>query len=286
MSRLRGLLNKAKTLAEDRLPPEVLDATRRLRDTVLEHAPEAVSEAIESLSSGEPQPSGSGATSQPPVSDATTPEQAAAAFSARRSDALRRVKDKSREGLKPEDSLVVVYATDEQRDEVARIEQIMTAVNTVLRVMDLDKEPPQTKTQLAKLTGVMVPPYVYINGRHWGAHYEMETLAASGDLQHVVANRLDQLGDEAKRIGKIRETYDDEITVDNIVDRWRMGHILCVDDLDAWFEVEKDGTEKFYYQGGPRPVADMREVAEEITQAVEDEEYEATWQLEPSVAID
>lgn len=268
MSRLRGLLNKAKTLAEERLPTEVLDASRRLRDTVLERAPEAVTELL-----------------GPESAEATADSSAHVEGKIdRRDEALERVKSKADGGLKPEDSLVVVYATTEETDAVARVEEIMADIDTVLRVMDLDKEPPQTKTQLAKLTGVMVPPYVYINGRYWGAHYEMETLAASGDLQHVVANRLEELGEEAKRIGNIRDTYDDEITVDNILARWRMGHILCVDDLDAWFEEEK-GEERFYYQGGPRPVEDMREAAEEIVAAVEDDEYEATWQLEPSVAL-
>ena len=93
-----------------------------------------------------------------------------------------------------------------------------------MRVMDLDKEPLQTKTQLAKLTGKMVPPYVYINGKYWGALGEMETLGASGDLANVVANRLDDLGDEARRIGNIQEAYDDDITVENGISLW------CVSD--------------------------------------------------------
>lgn len=291
MSRLRGLLNKAKSLAEDRLPSEVLDASRKLRDTVLERAPEAVTDALginpddvaEPQAADEPAKSSSEASRAQSAAQGLDSEEA---YNERRQKALTRVKSKADTGLKPEDSLVVVYATGEERDAVAQIESIMESIDTVLRIMDLDKEPPQTKTQLAKLTGVMVPPYVYINGRYWGAHFEMETLAASGDLSHVVANRLDQIGDEAKRIGKIRENFDDEITVANIVERWRLGHILCVDDLDAWFEVDKDGTEHFYYQGGPRAVDDMVAAAEEIVEAVEAEEYEATWQLEPTVALD
>ena len=265
--RLRGLLNKAKTLAEENLPPEVLDASKRLRDTVLEHAPPAVTEALERLRHDEEAP-------QP-----AAPEN-------RREETLQRVKTKAEHGLKPEDSLVVIYATDAEREEVAQIEKHFEHIDTVLRLMDLDKEPLQTKSQLAKLTGKMVPPYVYINGRYWGALGEMETLDGLGELENVVANRLDDLHEEARRIGNIHEAYDDDITVENILDRWKKGHILCVDDLDAWYEVDRDGTEHFYYQGGPHPVESMPDAAAEIVEKYESEEWEATWQLEPSVHIE
>ncbi|MCR9159846.1 MAG: hypothetical protein ACE37F_05815 [Nannocystaceae bacterium] len=270
---LRGLLNKAKSLAEENLPPEVLDASKRLADTVREHAPEAVTEAIDRLVGEDDgmRPQGEGRVEE--------------SAKERRDEALARVKSKADDGLKPEDSLVVVYATTEEKDEVEQIEAVFTKIDTVLRVMDLDKEPLQTKTQLAKLTGKMVPPYVYINGKYWGALGEMETLAASGDLARVVANRLEDLGDEARRIGNIQEAYDDDITVENILERWKRGHILCVDDLDSWYETDREG-EHFYYQGGPRPVDDMPEVAAEIVQMYESEEWEVSWQLEPSVHID
>lgn len=200
-------------------------------------------------------------------------------------DVLARVKTKAEHGLKPEDRLVVVYFTREVEDDVRAIRESLDGIDTVVREMDLGREPPQTSRQLAELTGVMVPPYVYINGRYWGGRYDIESLKVSGDLEPVVANRLDEIGEEARRIGKIRDAYSDEITVENLLTRWRMGHILCVDDLDAWFEVDKDGTERFYYQGGPEDVSRMREIAEEIASAVEAGEYEATWQLEPSVHV-
>jgi len=275
--RLRGLLNKAKTLAEENLPPEVLDASKRLRDTVLEHAPPAVTEVLERLVQDEDQDQDQDQDQQP--RQAAAPEN-------RRADTLQRVKTKAEHGLKPEDSLVVIYATDAERDEVADIEKHFERIDTTVRPMDLDKEPLQTKTQLAKLTGKMVPPYVYINGRYWGALGEMETLDGLGVLEDIVANRLDDLPEEARRIGKIHEVYDDDITVENILDRWKKGHILCVDDLDSWYEVDRDGTEHFYYQGGPHPVETMPDVAAEIVEKFEAEEWEATWHLEASVHID
>jgi glutaredoxin len=163
--------------------------------------------------------------------------------------------------------------------------EIARKVDTVVREIDLGQERPQVATQLAKLTGVMVPPYVYINGRYWGGRYDLEALAVTGDLDLVVANRLDEISTEARRIGNVRESYSDEISVENLLTRWKLGHILCVDDLDAWYEVDKDGTERFFYQGGPRAADDMRTVAEEIVAAVDAEEYEAAWQLEPSVHL-
>ena len=140
--RLRGLLTKAKNLAEENLPTEVLDASRRLRDTVLEHAPEAVTDAIERIVSDE-----DGSSPRPDLSEDT--EALAAAAERRRKDALKRVKSKAEQGLKPEDSQIVIYATTEEREEVEQIEAVFARIDAAARVMDLDKEPLQTKTQLA-----------------------------------------------------------------------------------------------------------------------------------------
>jgi HAMP domain-containing protein len=200
-------------------------------------------------------------------------------------DVLRRVHAKADRGLKPEDRVVVVYFTQDELDAVAEIRRALEGIDTTIREMDLAKEPPQTMRQLANNTGVMVPPWVYINGRYWGAQFELTSLRACGDLELVVANRLDEIGEEAKRIGKIRDSWSDEISVENILARWEQGHILCVDDLDAWYEVDKSGTAHFFYEGGERPVDEMREIAEQIVAAVEAESIEAHWQFEPSVHV-
>ncbi|MBL4688859.1 MAG: hypothetical protein JKY37_29990 [Nannocystaceae bacterium] len=63
---------------------------------------------------------------------------------------------------------------------------------------------------------------------------------------------------------------------------------MCVDDLDAWYEDGKQGKnseERFFYQGGPRDVADMPQIAEEVVAAVDAEDYEAIWQFEPTVHV-
>lgn len=285
MSRLKGLVTRARKLAEERLPPDLVDATKRVAQVVLEHAPQTVASRINGGSSQAHDAAPSEAAPEPGAAATNRDEPLNEAERRRAAEVLERLRDKSNEGLKPEDRLVVVYATGEEAADVEEIKTTFAGIDTTLRHMDLDKEPAQTKRQLAKLTGVMVPPYVYINGRYWGAQYEMETLRASGDLENVVANRLDLIGEEAKRIGKIRESYSDEISMSNILERWKLGHILCVDDLDAWYEQDRDGTERFYYQGGPRPVDDMQSVAEEIVAAVEAEEYEASWMLDPAVSL-
>jgi glutaredoxin len=199
-------------------------------------------------------------------------------------EVLRRVKTKAEHGLKPEDRLVVIYATAAEAEDVAAIRECFANIETQLRESDLAREP-QTQRQLAKLTDVMVPPYVYINGRYWGARYDIETLAASNELEKVVANRLDELGPEARRIGKLRDSFSDEISVDNVLERWRLGHILCVDDLDSWFEVDKDGRERFFHAGGEHPVADMPSIADTIVRDVGAGTYEARWMLDPSVRV-
>jgi hypothetical protein len=199
-------------------------------------------------------------------------------------EVLRRVKAKAEHGLKPEDTVVVVYATMREKDETDAIVRCFDDIETTVRVMDLDKEPLQTRRQLATLTGVMVPPYVYINGRYWGAQYEIVALLATGDLPAVVAHRLDEIGPEARRIGKLHDTYSDDMTVENILARLRLGHILCVDDLDAWFEDEK-GVERFFYQGGERPVAEMPAIAADIARRIEAGESEAQWRLDTLVRV-
>lgn len=274
----KSLVNRARKAARQHLPPEVVSVGKKLRDTVVERAPAPIAEAVKAYVPEDDEPAPHQA--EPPAATAPSAPRREAA-----SDVLQRVKTKASKGLKPEDRLVVVYATSEQSEDVAAIVEILKTVDTPIREIDLDRERPKVRTQLAELTGVMVPPYVYINGKFWGARYELESLAGRDELELVVANRLDELSEEAKRIGNVRGSYSDEISVENILTRLKLGHILCVDDLDAWYEIEKDGSERFYYQGGPRPVPDMEAVAKEIVAAVEAEEYEARWQLDPSVHV-
>jgi len=272
MARWKHLIDRAKQLASEHLPQPVLDAGRKLLDEVAERAPGPLAEALQRRAPEEAAPSPAPSAVQVAAKDRTK-------------EALERVLQKADHGLKPEDRLVVIYATSDETQAVSEIREALEGIETTIREMDLRKEPPQTATQLAKLTNVMVPPYVYINGRFWGAQYEMMSLRASGDLEHVVANRIDLLSEGAKRLGKIHDAYSEDITVENILHRWKLGHILCVDDLDSWYELGKAGKESFYYQGGPRPVADMPEVAAEIASAVEAGTYDAQWRLEPAIQL-
>jgi glutaredoxin len=367
---LKDLLDRARKLAEQHLPEDVLDAGRKLGRTVAAHAPAPLAEVIDYVI-GEPEKEsaaakGDAAGSEAPEREgepeaaeleaaeleaanaetvelegakaraakiaatnakarARTVELEGAMLSAevreaasadtvelertkvraaepkaarndppapsladvRREDpaaVLERVRAKAERGLKPEDRLVVVYATPDEEEEVRAILAILSTIEAEVRQNDLRREP-QTARQLAELTGVMVPPYVFINGRHWGNRYDLESLAAWGDLPLVAANRLDEISTEARRLGRVHESFSDEISVQNILTRWKLGHILCVDDLDSWYEVGREHGERFFYQGGPHPVVEMPAVAAEIVRAVEAGELEAVWQLEPSVHL-
>lgn len=277
----KSLLSRARKAAREHLPEEVVEAGKKLRNTVVEMAPAPIAEAVNEYVPEDLEDDPAEETSAAPEPAPST----GAPMRERAEDVLQRVKTKADKGLKPEDRVVVVYATPEQAEDVAAILEILKTVPTTVREIDLDRERPKVRTQLAELTGVMVPPYVYVNGKYWGARYELESLAGSGELELVVANRLDELSEEARRIGNVHESFSDELSVPNILKRWKLGHILCVDDLDAWYEVDKDGNEQFFYQGGPRDAADMQAVAAEVIEAVEAEEYEAVWQLEPTVHV-
>jgi glutaredoxin len=358
---LKDLLDRARKIAEQHLPEDVLDAGRKLGRTVAAHAPAPLAEVIDYVI-GEPPKESAAAKGEAAGADASKREAEPEAASAetvelegargratkpdmvsdmasakpvepagakihatlaeaasaetvelerakvraaepraaridppapsladvRREDpaaVLERVKAKAERGLKPEDRLVVVYATPDEDEEVRAILAILATIEAEVRQSDLRREP-QTARQLAKLTGVMVPPYVFINGRHWGNRYDLESLAAWGDLPLVAANLLDEISPEARRLGNVHESFSDEISEQNILARWKLGHILCVDDLDSWYEAGRDQRdERFFYQGGPHPVAEMPAVAAEIVRAVEAGELEAVWQLEPSVHL-
>lgn len=284
MSTLKNLIGRARKAAQEHLPPDVLDAGRRLRQQVERRAPAPVAQALQQLIDDDDEGADVAdetAAAKTTLDDGRVPESQREAVD----DVLARVKRKAEHGLKPEDRLFVIYYSQETADDARAIRKLADGVDTVVREIDLGQERPQVATQLAKLTGVMVPPYVYINGKYWGGRYDIESLAATPDLQLVVANRLDEISTEARRIGNVHEAYSDEISVDNLLQRWKLGHILCVDDLDAWYEVDKDGTPRFFYQGAPHPADEMPEVAAQIVAAVEADEYEASWQLEPSVHL-
>lgn len=293
----KDLIDRAKRVAEETLPEDVLDAGRKLGRSVAAYAPAPLAEVIHYVTgeedadepakaeAAEPAKAAEPASAtESPKSDAVTKPEPVASQREDPLAVLQRVKTKAEHGLKPEDRLVVIYHNGEQDEDVAAINKILESVEAEVRENDLRREP-QTARQLAELTGVMVPPYVFINGKHWGSRYDLEALAVDGDLEPVVANRLDEISEEARRIGHVHESFSDEISVDNILDRWKQGHILCVDDLDSWVETDRDGTQRFYYQGGPHPLEEMRQVAEQIERGVEAEDFEAVWMLEPSVHL-
>lgn len=300
MATWKRLLNRARSYAEQAVPDDVRAAGRRLRDRVRESAPAPIAAAIDRIAAvvegaeEVPVETAAAAATESVVDAAPTPPAAPERVPASaerdalaREDpeaVLRRVKAKAEHGLKAEDTLVVIYATASEIESTDEIVRCFDGIDTTVRVMDLDREP-QTKRQLAKLTDVMVPPYVFINGRYWGAQYEIVALAATGDLPAVVAHRLDEIGPEARRIGKVHESYSDAMTADNIVARWRMGHILCVDDLDAWVEQDKAGTERFFYLGGERPADQVGDVATDIARRIDAGEIEAQWRLDTVVRV-
>lgn len=269
MARWKHLLTRARHLAETHVPDPLRGPGRKLLDELGRLVPGPLADAIGLV---------------PTVPEAP-PETAPAAERSREAVLLERVRARAEHGLKPEDRLVVIYATAHEAEAVAEIRGALAGIETTVREMDLDKEPLQTRTQLARLTGAMVPPYVYVNGRYWGAQYEILSLRERDELEHVVANRLDLLGPEARRIGKLHDAWSDDITVGNILQRWRLGHILSVDDLDAWYEVDKQGVAHFFYQGGPLPVEEMEAAAREIEAGVQAGTIEARWLLEPAVTV-
>ena len=258
MARFKNLIDKARDAAQSHLPDEVLEAGRKLRNTVVEHAPDSVRDAIERYAPENPEPEpepGLEAKDPHPLSD---PED-------------------------PDDARVIVYATLEEREAVDRIRGVFAKHDVRVREIDLAAQPKMAR-QIAGDTGVFVPPYVFIGGRFWGAEFDIISLDADGDLMKVVEGRLDEISESARRIGHVHESFSDALTAENIIERLKLGHILCVDDLDCWYEHDKDG-ERLFYQGAPRAAEDLPAVAEEIAQAAEQDQVSAQWRFEVEVHL-
>lgn len=188
------------------------------------------------------------------------------------------------EPLDRSDPIVVVvfgYPGDAATDRVAAV---FTAEGIPFRRMNLHDQP-QAARQIAGVTGVMAPPYVYVRGRFWGGEGEVDGLRALGELHTVVAGDLAGLSDEARRIGKLREEFDDALTAENIILRLRRGHILTLDDLDCWFEPGSEGQGRLFYEGAPRAADELAEVAAEIAARSAAGDLRAVWRFEPAVSI-
>ena len=262
---LKGLLRRAQEAANKHLPERVRDGGRRLADAVLEHAPRVVQDAVAPLlrtpDAGEP--------ASPPVV-AGTDEPAG------RPEPVEGELD-----FRDTQKRVVLFGYPED-DATNRVAALFTAAGVVFRRQNLHQQPREAQ-QIASMTGVMVPPYVYIHGRFWGGEGEMETLLAFGDLQRVIDNKLDELSPEARRIGKLRESFDDTLSPDNILFRLRRGHILSIDGLDCWFEGSP--APRFFYDGAPRSVDEMPAIAAEIAQRGESGDCETRWLFDPSIGV-
>lgn len=255
---LKGLLRRAHEAAHKHLPERVRDSGRRLADAVLEHAPRVVQDAVAPLLRAPDAPE--------PATPASVDDPASADEALDFRDTQRRV-------------VLFGYPEDAATDRVAAL---FAAEGIVFRRQNLHQQPREAQ-QIASMTGVMVPPYVYIHGRFWGGEGEMESLRALGELQAVVANQLDELSPEARRIGKLRESFDDALTPDNILFRLRRGHIISIDGLDCWYEA--GASPRFFYDGAPRVVDEMPAIAAEIASRGESRECETRWLFEPSVGV-
>lgn len=255
---LKDLLRRAQDAAQRHLPESVRDTGRRLVDAVLERAPQSVQDRVTPLLRADP-----GADEAEPAATTTTP---GADDQLDFRDTQKRV-------------VLFGYPEDAATDRVAAL---FTAEGITFRRQNLHMQPREAQ-QIASMTGVMVAPYVFIHGRFWGGEGEMESLRGLGELGAVIDNRPDDLSPEARRIGKLKETFDDAMTVANIDDRLRRGHILRVDDLDCWFEAARAGVPaRFFYDGAPRPVDDIPDVAAEIVRRVETEGAVTLWVVDPN----
>ena len=257
---LKRWLQKAQEVADRHLPPEIVEGGRRLAERVLEHTPEAVR-----------------ATVRPWLEGEAEGEEGASATGADPGEARREFEEQSR------DPKVIVFGYPEE-SATQRVWALFAAEGIEIRRMNLHQQPDAAR-QIAGVTGVMVPPYVFIHGRFWGSEGEIVSLQALGDLRAVVENRLEEVSDEGRRIGKVREDFDEAMTAENIAARLRLGHIVAMEDLDCWLEGDpaSEGA-RIFYEGQARPVHDLEAIARDLAGRIYLGEVKARWRFEPAVS--
>ena len=253
---LKRLLNRARRAAEERLPDEIVEAGRRV-------AAEVEHRIHDALGGPEAHPH-----EEPLDRDAQ----------------IARDIERAHERMKEEEhAQVIIYATDEEREDVEAIRGVFKARDEPVRVVNLAQDP-RAFRNISGNTGVMVPPYVFIDGRFWGARYDIEALEAEGDIEKILSGELDQISDVARKIGHVHESFSDAMTVENIMDRLQRGHSLCIDDIDSWVEDEGDGPVLFH-QGARIKGEAILETVRTIAAQIEAGEAEAIWRLEPEVKV-
>ncbi len=256
MAPLRQWIERAREAALTHVPEPMLQRGRLLRDRVLAHVPPDVKTSVQAWLAGEADHvSATGSNTPTPM----TPTVG-------------------------DDGARVVAFTHPEDESTMRLREIFRSEGAVMRVMDLHQDP-KTARQLAGDTGQMVPPYVYIDGRFWGDEGEITSLHVDGDLTKILARDLDRLSESALRLGRIRKSFDDAITVENVVSRLKQGHILSVGDLDCWYEVDRDGNPRLFYEGTPRAAEQVEHVARDIVRRVDAREVEVRWMLEPVIHV-
>jgi len=241
---------------------EVRAEGKRIAERVLEHTPDRLKNAAEALFAehGGAPGSSEGAANEPAAS-------------------VRREIDEDKTEPK-----VVVFGYPED-PTTQRVWDLLDGQQVANRRMNLHEQPTAAR-QIASLTRVMVPPYVYISGRYWGGEGELVSLIAMGDLAAIVAGDLSSISEDARRIGGLHEDFDDAMTAENIIARLKLGHIVAMEDLDCWCEPNPEtGENRVIYEGTPRSIDEIGSIAAEIARLVDEDEIEARWLLEPEVHL-
>ncbi len=263
---LKRLIKRAKQVAEQHVPEGIRQTGQRLAQEVSERAPDSLKHAVASAVDGVDR-----LTSE--LLEGSADESAKAPPQSETEDVIGEI-------------AVVVFGYPED-PEFTEAQALLEGEDVEFRAMNLHQQP-RAAQQIASVTGVMQPPYVYIHGRFWGGLGALQSLIGLGELAAVVDNRVEDLSNEARRIGKIREAYDDALTIDNICARLREGHILAVDGIDCWFEKGiSEASGRVYYDGKPHPATDLERIATDIVErATEEPQLAIKWLFEPEVGLD
>ncbi len=258
---LKRLIKRAKQVAEQHVPEGIRQTGQRIANEVRERAPEGLKSAVASAVEGVDRLL-EGSSEQAPTMTEPEPE-----------DVIGEI-------------AVVVFGYPEDPD-FTELQAVLAAEEVEFRAMNLHQQP-RAAQQISAVTGVMQSPYMYIHGRFWGGLGALQSLVGLGELQAVIENRIDDLSSEARRIGKIRDVFDDALTPANICERLRQGHILAIDGIDCWYEKGiSPSSARVYYDGKPHPGNDLEQVARDIADRVAQQpQLDTKWLFEPEVDLD
>jgi len=131
------------------------------------------------------------------------------------------------------------------------------------------------RSWLQRTTGDAALPKVFVGSTCYGGFEDIQTLMFDGTLDRILRGETDQDG-RTDPLAGLKE----EMTASAIQALFRKGEILIIKEgemeMEAWAEPIANPP-LVYYEGTPRPIDELENIAQEIVLRLEAGEIEVSW---------